>query len=140
MPSLGVHSPWYRRSELLLCASLLVGHAKPSLEWVTEGTLVSTFPPLESERSEKRSKRETHVQSTTLLSPPIQNSNEGSLIPTSITYAKGQTKSKRFFQVDVSLKKPTKEFYFTIMKPQVDSFSFVFWRKLKTRKRHFEIN
>ena len=34
-----------RRSELLLCASLLVGHAKPSLEWVTEGTLVSTFPP-----------------------------------------------------------------------------------------------
>ena len=26
------------------------------------------------------------------------------------------------------------------MKPQVDLFSFVFWRKLKTPKRHFEIN
>ena len=26
------------------------------------------------------------------------------------------------------------------MKPQVDLFLFVFWRKLKTTKRHFEIN
>ena len=26
------------------------------------------------------------------------------------------------------------------MKPQVDLFSFVFWRKLKALKRHFEIN
>ena len=26
------------------------------------------------------------------------------------------------------------------MKSQVDLFSFVFWRKLKTQKRHFEIN
>ena len=27
------------------------------------------------------------------------------------------------------------EFYFTTMKPQIDLFSFVFWRKLKTQKR-----
>ena len=33
----------------------------------------------------------------------------------------------------------TNELYFTTMKPQVDLFSFVFWRKLKTAKRHFEI-
>ena len=43
------------------------------------------------------------------------------------------------FQVDVSCKKQMKEFYLTTMKPQVDLFSFVFWRKLKTPKRHFEI-
>ena len=39
---------------------------------------------------------------------------------------KGQTKSKRFFQANVSSKKPTIEFEFTTMKPQVDLFSFVF--------------
>ena len=32
------------------------------------------------------------------------------------------------------------EFDFTTMKPQVDLFSIVFWKKLKTPKRHFEIN
>ena len=32
------------------------------------------------------------------------------------------------------------EFDFTTMIPQVDLFSFVFWKKLKTSKRHFEIN
>ena len=53
---------------------------------------------------------------------------------------KGQTKSKRFFQADVSSKKRTNEFYFNTKKPQIDMFSFVFWRKLKTTKRHFEIN
>ena len=53
--------------------------------------------------------------------------------------AKGQTTSKLFFQTDVSSKKWMKEFFFTTMKPQVDLFSFVFWRKLKTPKRHFEI-
>ena len=52
---------------------------------------------------------------------------------------KGQKKSKWFFQVDVSSLKRTNEFYFTTMKPQVDLFSFVFWRKLKSPKRHFEI-
>ena len=51
---------------------------------------------------------------------------------------KGQKKSKWFFLADVSSKKWTNEFYFT-MKPQVDLFLFVFWRKLKTPKRHFEI-
>ena len=53
---------------------------------------------------------------------------------------KGQTKSKQFFQADVSSKKRTNKFYFTTMKPQVDLFLFIFWRKLKTPKRHFEIN
>ena len=54
--------------------------------------------------------------------------------------AKGQTKSKWFFQADVSSKKQTNEFDFTTMIPQVDLFSFVFWKKLKPPKRHFEIN
>ena len=49
----------------------------------------------------------------------------------------GQTKSKRFFQADVSSKKQTNEFYFTTIKPQVDLFLFVFWRKLKTPKKTF---
>ena len=57
-------------------------------------------------------------------------------IPQSIK-TKGQTKSKWFFQANVSSKKRTKEFNFTIL---WDFFSFVFWRKLKTPKRHFEIN
>ena len=39
-----------------------------------------------------------------------------------------------------SSKKRTNEFDFTTMIPQVDLFSFVFWKKLKTPKRHFEIN
>ena len=54
--------------------------------------------------------------------------------------AKGQRKSKWFFQADVSYKKRTNEFDFTTMIPQVDLFSFVFWKKLKTPKRRFEIN
>ena len=41
--------------------------------------------------------------------------------------------------LEVSYKKRTNEFYFTTMKPQVDLFSFVFRRKLKTPKKHFEI-
>ena len=45
-----------------------------------------------------------------------------------------------FFKPTFPPKKPTNEFYFTTMKPQVDLFSFVFWRKLKTPKRHFKIN
>ena len=53
---------------------------------------------------------------------------------------KGQTKSKRFFQAVVSSNKRKNEFYFATMKHQVDMFSFVFWRKLKKQKRHFEIN
>ena len=38
---------------------------------------------------------------------------------------KGQKKSKLFFQIDVSSKKRTDEFYFTTMKPQVDLFSLI---------------
>ena len=37
-------------------------------------------------------------------------------------------------------KNEQKKIDFTTMIPQVDLFSFVFWRKLKTSKRHFEIN
>ena len=52
---------------------------------------------------------------------------------------KRQTKSEQFFQANVSSKKQTNEFYFTTMKPQVDLFLLVFWKKLKAPKRHFEI-
>ena len=44
------------------------------------------------------------------------------------------------FSSQCFLQKRTYEFYFTTMKPQVDLFSFVFWRKLKIPKRHYEIN
>ena len=60
--------------------------------------------------------------------------------PVLISYYKGQTKSKWFFQAYVSSKKRTNEFYFTTMKLQVNLFLFVFWRKLKKTKRHFKIN
>ena len=39
----------------------------------------------------------------------------------------------------IFLQKRTKEFDFTTMIPQIDLFSFVFWRKSKTPKNHFEI-
>ena len=54
-------------------------------------------------------------------------------------HVKGQKMWKQFFQADISSKTQTNEFYFTTMKPQVDLFLLVFWRKLKTPKRHFEI-
>ena len=52
-----------------------------------------------------------------------------------------QKKSKWFFQADVSSAKQIeqKEFYFTTMKPQVDLFSFIFWKKLKAPEKQFEI-
>ena len=59
---------------------------------------------------------------------------------TNLIIIKGQTKSKWFFQADVSSKKQTNEFDFTTMKPQVDLFSFLFWKKLKAPKRHSKIN
>ena len=52
---------------------------------------------------------------------------------------KGQKKSKIFFQADFPPKKLMIKFYFTTMKPQIDLFSFVFWKKLKTSKRNFEL-
>ena len=51
---------------------------------------------------------------------------------------KGQLVSKWFLVSSISSKKRTKEFDFTMI-PQVDLFSFVFWRKSKTPKNHFEI-
>ena len=62
-----------------------------------------------------------------------------SKLPVYFPVSNGEKKSKWFFQVDVSSKKWTNEFYLTTMKPQVDLFLFVYWRKLKTPKRHFEI-
>ena len=62
-----------------------------------------------------------------------------------IVLIKGQTKSKYFFQANISSKK-TNKFNFTTTydtsctEAQVDLFLFVFWKKLKTPKRHFEIN
>ena len=52
----------------------------------------------------------------------------------------GRTESKWFVQAAVSSKKQTNEFDFTTMIHQVDLFSFIIWKKLKTPKRHFEIN
>ena len=46
-------------------------------------------------------------------------------------FVKGKKNSKWFFQADVSSKKQILLYYL---------FLFVFWRKLKTPKRHFEIN
>ena len=57
-----------------------------------------------------------------------------------IMIAKGQLISKGLFGILNSPKKRTKKFDFTTMIPQVDLFSFVFWEKLKTPKRHFKIN
>ena len=54
-------------------------------------------------------------------------------------FFKGQSKAKWFFQANVSFKKRTNKFYFTSMNPLVDLFLFVFWKKLKAPKRHFEI-
>ena len=52
---------------------------------------------------------------------------------------KGQLISKGVLMSSISSKKRTKEFDFTTMIPQIDLFSFVFWRKSKTPKNHFEI-
>ena len=53
---------------------------------------------------------------------------------------KGQIISKANYVILNSSKKRTKKFDFTTKIPQVDLFSFVSWRKLKTPIRHFEIN
>ena len=53
---------------------------------------------------------------------------------------KGQVISKGFLMSLISSKKRTKKFDFTSMIPQVDLFSFIFRKKFKTPKRHFEIN
>ena len=47
---------------------------------------------------------------------------------------------KDFFDILNSSKKRTKKFDLTTMIPEVDLFSFVFWKNLKTPKRCFEIN
>ena len=49
-------------------------------------------------------------------------------------------KSKRFFQADVFPKKQINKLDFTTMIPQVDLFSFIVWKKLKTQTRYLEIN
>ena len=53
---------------------------------------------------------------------------------------KGQRNSKWFFQDNFSSKKQTSKFNFTSMIPQLNLFSFVFWRKLKTPKIYVKIN
>ena len=52
---------------------------------------------------------------------------------------KGQLISKGVLMYSISSKKRTKELDFTTMIPQIDLFSFVFWRKSKTPKNHFKI-
>ena len=56
-----------------------------------------------------------------------------------VSTLKGQIISKWFLVSSISSKKRMKELDFTTMIPQVDLFSFVFWRKSKTPKNHFEI-
>ena len=56
-----------------------------------------------------------------------------------LAFLKGQLISKGVLMFSISSKKRTKEFDFTTMIPQIDLFSFVFWRKAKTPKNHFEI-
>ena len=55
----------------------------------------------------------------------------------SVLLPKGQLISKGLFGILNSPKKRTKKFDFNTM---IAQFSFVFWEKLKTPKRHFEIN
>ena len=59
------------------------------------------------------------------------------MIPEPRVLIKVSKKSKRFFQVDVSYKKWTNEFYFFTMKPQVDLFSFVFLGEIEDIKKTF---
>ena len=55
-------------------------------------------------------------------------------------YTKGQLISKGLFGILTSSKNQAKEVDLTTMIPQVDFFSFIFWKNLKTPKIHFEIN
>ena len=53
--------------------------------------------------------------------------------------SKGQKMSNRFFQVDVSSQNRKNEFYFTIMKPQVDLFNFIcFLEEIEDAKQTFQ--
>ena len=56
-----------------------------------------------------------------------------------VLISKGQITSKGFLMSLISSKKPTEEFDFTTMIPQVDLFSIIFWKKSKTSKNLFEI-
>ena len=53
--------------------------------------------------------------------------------------SKGHLISKGLFGILNSSKKWTKKFDLTNMIPQVDLFLFIFWKNLKTPKRHFKI-
>ena len=52
---------------------------------------------------------------------------------------KAQLISKGLFDILNSSKKRRKKFNFTAMIPQVNLFSFVFWKKAKTPKKPFGI-
>ena len=56
------------------------------------------------------------------------------------TGTKGQLILKGLFGIFNSSKKRTEKFDLTTIVPQVDLFSFIFWKNLKTPKIHFEIN
>ena len=57
-----------------------------------------------------------------------------------LVHSKGQLISKRLFGIPIYSEKRTKKYNLTTMISQVDLFSFLFWKNLKTPKRHFEIN
>ena len=71
---------------------------------------------------------------------PVCCSAQKTYKPVKTISAKGQLISKGIFCILNSSKKWTKKFDLTTMIPQFDFFSFVFWKKVKTPKRHFEIN
>ena len=60
-----------------------------------------------------------------------------------VVYSKGQLNSKGLFGMYPQFFQKTNEknsTYLATMIPQVDLFSFIFWKNLKTPKRNFEIN
>ena len=69
-----------------------------------------------------------------------KNFEKALIFVTFAVWSKGQLISKCLFGIFDSSKKPTKKSDLTTMVPPVELFSFIFWKNLKTPKRHFEIN
>ena len=76
------------------------------------------------------------LQSQVFLSKPYKETQA----TTFWYYVKVRQSQNDLLKLTFLPKKQTNEFNFTTMIPQVDMFSFVFLKKLKTPKIHFEIN
>ena len=66
----------------------------------------------------------------------MENMDQGLTIP-KMGADKGHKRSKLFFQVDISSKKRSNEFYFTTIKPQVDLFFVRFLEEIEDKKKTF---